>query len=464
MAEIPTCRKRAAAFGLLWSVLTAPASAEERANAVEAARRFDRGYLMAQQGSLEAAIREFEEAYALSPHPSVLYNLGQAYAASGRAAQAVLTLQKYLEQTDPKLDAERRAQAAALMDYQSQRVGRLALEVEPVGAEITLDGAVLGSAPLADSLPITAGVHGLTVTAPGHLPRSLRVVITAKATLSERVKLAPTPRGNSITITCSVPDFTVRANGVPLATLERGGSVPMPGEPRELRFERAGFLPSSVTLSGDSARPVDCGLGAIDPRAELIPLTVHAAPDVVVRVNGRVFQRGKLPTGRHAVTLRAPGLHPTEQLVEVERGRARPMTLTLHKPHASLLGDQAERRRLHRISAVVSAGIGVSGLVVAGVLYAINQRAYDDWKDEGTKLAERMSTVTNQVSAGEWNALIERENTLRARDQVALGSAVAGGAFFAAGAVLWLTAPNSPTRGVTIQVGRAPWVGYSGRF
>src|SRR5687768_9059850 len=87
----------------LAALLAAPSAlAQEKSDPNEAARHFDRGYLLAQQGSLEAAIAEFKQAHALSPHPSVLYNLGQAYAASGRAVEAVQTLRKYLEQADPK--------------------------------------------------------------------------------------------------------------------------------------------------------------------------------------------------------------------------------------------------------------------------------------------------------------------------------------------------------------------------
>ena len=106
-----------------------PLAAQQRSDASEAARHFDRGYLLAQQGNLEAAIAEFEQAHALSPHPSVLYNLGQAYAASGRAVEAVQTLRTYLEQADAALDAERRAQAAAIVDYQAQRIGTLELDI-----------------------------------------------------------------------------------------------------------------------------------------------------------------------------------------------------------------------------------------------------------------------------------------------------------------------------------------------
>src|SRR5689334_19745800 len=63
---------------------------------VDTARaHFERGYALAQQGAFEPAVAEFELAYAASPHFSVLFNLGQAYGASGRAVQAERTLLRY---------------------------------------------------------------------------------------------------------------------------------------------------------------------------------------------------------------------------------------------------------------------------------------------------------------------------------------------------------------------------------
>ena len=92
MVEIRTSSNRQLRMLACVLCVAGAARAQEAPNPSEAARHFDRGYLLAQQGSLEAAIAEFKQAYALSPHPSVLYNLGQAYAASGRAVEAVQTL------------------------------------------------------------------------------------------------------------------------------------------------------------------------------------------------------------------------------------------------------------------------------------------------------------------------------------------------------------------------------------
>ena len=109
-------------------------------------------------------------------------------------------------------------------------------------------------------------------------------------------------------------------------------------------------------------------------------------------------------------------------------------------------------------------GVGVASLAGSGIVYAVNQGEYDTWRDEGRKLAERMNSDPASVSPGEWNQLLERENTLRNRDATALGLAVLGGALTITGAALWFTAPKPAESGVTLRVGDRTWLGYSGRF
>jgi tetratricopeptide (TPR) repeat protein len=442
---------------------TAPAGAAEGSQAGDAAQHFDRGYLLAQQGRLEAAISEFKRAYALSPHPSVLYNLGQAYAASGRAVQAVQTLREYLQQADVKHEAERRAQALATIDYQTQRIGTLELHVEPTGAELMLDGESLGSAPLKAPLPLSAGSHGLTVTHAGYMPRTVRVEIAGKANTAVRVTLEPSAGPTRLTVTCSVPDITVSGRGVASARLERGGELLVLTPTPELRFERPGFLPVVRAIPADTTDAIDCGLAALDPHAALVPVAIDAPRAIAIRVDGRPFRRGKLPLGRHLVALSGTGIEYTERWIEI--GQApRTFLVDAREPGATMAAERNSRRKLQLTLAVVTAATGAVSLGAAGAIYAFNQSAYSEWRDDGRLLASRMTTAPDQVSAGDWNRLLERENALRNRDAAALGLTVFGGIMLTSGAVLWLSAPRPATSAVTLRVGKVSWVGYSGDF
>lgn len=459
MAAIPTFRS-CCALALLQS-FSGVALAQERTDASEAARHFDRGYLLAQQGGLEAAIAEFKQAYALSPHPSVLYNLGQAYAASGRAVEAVQTLRKYLEQADPKLDAQRHAQATALVDYQGQRIGTLKLVIEPVGAELTLDGEPLGKAPLASPVQLSAGSHGLTVAHAGYTPRSVRVEIVGKTSTTTELRLEPSGAATRLTVTCNVPDVQVSGEGIPAQRLERGGELVVAVPPAQLHFARVGFVPVQRSVPADTALPIDCGLGALDQQAMLVPVRVEAPTAVAVNVNGQRFQQGKLPPGRHWLSLSGTGIEKTERLIDI--GKRGNVVVDAREPDDAMVAERGSRRKLQLTLALATSAAGVVSLGSAAAIYLINQGEYDDWRHQGNVLAQRMS-AGEPVAAGDWNQLLERENALRNRDAAALGLTVLGGALLTSGAVLWLTAPRLATSGVTLRVGKTSWVGYSTPF
>jgi hypothetical protein len=303
----------------------------------EASRHFDRGYLLAQQGSLEDAIEEFKLAYALQPHASVLYNLGQAYAASGRAVEAIAALERFLAET-PANDTQRRSHAASLIEYQGQRVGSLKLSVSPPGAAISLDGVALEPTAVAAPIRLTAGWHSLSINLEGYEPRVEGLQVVGKVSTSLSLVLTKKP-------------------------------------------------------------PTHAQVAAPSPPAEL--------------------------------------------------GRLREA--------------QQNRISVQRTSALVIGGVSLASLATAGILFLSNQRSYADWRRDSQRFADDLG-ASGMATPAELDRLLERENTLRNRDAWALGLAVFGGAMAASSAVLWLSLPQAEASGVTLQLGPAPRLSYSGRF
>lgn len=66
----------------------------------EARRAFNEGLELIAAGDYVGGIEKFEKAYALVPHPAVLYNIGRAYADAGLYAEAIETFEAYLA-TEP---------------------------------------------------------------------------------------------------------------------------------------------------------------------------------------------------------------------------------------------------------------------------------------------------------------------------------------------------------------------------
>lgn len=177
--------------GLVLCLCTNESRAQDAAT--QAKQNFERGLAHADRGEIDAAIEAFEAAYAASPHPTVLFNLGQAYSISGRPVEALRALRTYLEQAKP--DAARKAEAEQLVRFNEGRVGRVTLSVEPAEARLFIDGRAYGLASEVTTLELAAGTHVLRAEANGYRDATQEFVLRPWRGEEARIALAlePTP-------------------------------------------------------------------------------------------------------------------------------------------------------------------------------------------------------------------------------------------------------------------------------
>ncbi|MBS2018761.1 MAG: TonB-dependent receptor plug domain-containing protein, partial [Deltaproteobacteria bacterium] len=102
------------AFALLFH--TAPAVADAR---TEARAHFKKGMDSISAGKYDDGIAELQKAYALLPHPNVLYNIARAYAEAGDLDEAVKYFQRYIEGNPPDKD-----EAQQILDKLQARIKR----------------------------------------------------------------------------------------------------------------------------------------------------------------------------------------------------------------------------------------------------------------------------------------------------------------------------------------------------
>lgn len=114
------------AFSLAGVVTTSTrdARAEQSEARVLARAHFNRGVELARAGSYEAALAEFQQAYRISPHFSVLYNIGQAELALERTAAALDTLRRYLAEGGEQIEPARRAEVESTIATELERAGQ----------------------------------------------------------------------------------------------------------------------------------------------------------------------------------------------------------------------------------------------------------------------------------------------------------------------------------------------------
>jgi Tetratricopeptide repeat len=174
----------------------------------DARAHYARGLELGAQNGYEGALREFKQAYAISPQFAVLYNIGQAQIALGHPAEAIEALSQYLRDGGARIPPTRRTQVQVQIAVLRSRLpnpdlppeaeaaraagaaagaaageavaaatearspvagpGTLSVRCPTPGLKLVLDGSRVDPLASIRGLPVSVGVHRLALTTPGH--------------------------------------------------------------------------------------------------------------------------------------------------------------------------------------------------------------------------------------------------------------------------------------------------------
>jgi tetratricopeptide (TPR) repeat protein len=153
------------------------------------------------------AALEFEEAYRLWPAYAVLFNIGQVNAALGHSVEAVDAYEKYLKQGAAAVPASRVREVEAEIAKQLDRIGTVAVRTSPEGAEIRMDGRLLGTTPLGRPIRATVGRHTFDAILDGHgsQVREVDVVGRAERKLDLKLEAIPAPKAANAALPATAP-------------------------------------------------------------------------------------------------------------------------------------------------------------------------------------------------------------------------------------------------------------------
>jgi hypothetical protein len=155
----------------------APPAATSDAAKQEAARRFEHAVKLYEDADYTVALAEFERVYELMPDYRVLYNIGQVNIQLGRYARAFRTLKEYTARGRSEIPSDRRAAVAADLEQLSGRVARISVTVDQPGAEVSIDGTLVGKAPLVEPLVVDVGERTLRVSLAGYTPQTRSITL-----------------------------------------------------------------------------------------------------------------------------------------------------------------------------------------------------------------------------------------------------------------------------------------------
>jgi hypothetical protein len=190
-----------AAIALATLVAPAPARADDATSLQPAQEAYRHALELFDRGQHAAALDEFRRAYSLAPSFRILYNVGLCEAALGDVRAAIDAFVGYLRDGGEQIPAARREQVQAELTKLEKQLVSLEIELQQTGAELRVDGGLLGRGPLSQKLRLNPGRHNVEVRSPDGTLRTQSVTLgsgeTRALTFGEQpapmVESAPAP-------------------------------------------------------------------------------------------------------------------------------------------------------------------------------------------------------------------------------------------------------------------------------
>jgi hypothetical protein len=166
------------AAGLAGLLLLIPAIAVAAGESTEAEALIRQGVELRQQKKDERALPLFEKAYQLSRTPRTAGQLGLVQMAVGYFVDAERHLAEALASPDHPWVAKNLPTLKAQMEAVKSKIGELMVNGAPAGAEVVVNGKVVGKLPLPAPVRLDKGRAEIQVRAPGYVTAEDVVTIT----------------------------------------------------------------------------------------------------------------------------------------------------------------------------------------------------------------------------------------------------------------------------------------------
>ena len=213
-------RRSALAVGVALALATIAAPGVTHAgNRAEADRHFKAAQAAERAGDFRAAISEYQAAYDAAPHPTVLFNIGNAYERVGEARHAAEFFGRYLAED---ATAEDRAEVEARIGRLAARPSTVTITSDPPGAVVFVDGERRGEAPI--EVTLAGGDHQIYAAAGGRTTPARPVRVAYGEPL--RVDIDLRARQGWLTVDADVSGAEVLLDDVVIGLTPFSGAVP----------------------------------------------------------------------------------------------------------------------------------------------------------------------------------------------------------------------------------------------
>jgi PEGA domain len=453
---------------LCLTTITAAAAEPDAAAKADAAKRFDRGLKLFDEGDNAGALAEFKQVYSTLPNPVVLYNIGLVYAAMQRPVEAVDALKQVVGESSLSPGQHERAQST--LTDQEARIGRLSITTVPAGAHISIDNVDVATTPLSAPLRVAAGSHVVGAIAEGYALARKEVVVAgnADASLDFALLRAEATRDANLTVRSRISAAEVFVNGKSAGKTPLASSLSVPPGHINVELRRPGYTTVKQQVDLNEGATSDITLDpSIDSKA-LVTEGVFLALDVG-RKDADLFVDQehlgpytapvRLPKGPHRVRVEAAGFMPLERDLTLDGGKNNVLAEKLD-PTPETRAAHDSNVSLHRTWGWI--GIGAGALIAGGgaVFLGINTGTKSDARKElNTANAAAASKTTGPYcdtkngnnSPDECNAYTASKqsayDSAKNKDVIGFVGIGVGAAAIVTGVVVLLTGPGKDEYG-----------------
>ena len=357
---------------LCLTTITAAAAEPDAAAKADAAKRFDRGLTLFDEGDNAGALAEFKQVYSTMPNPVVLYNIGLVYAAMQRPVEAVDALKQVVGESSLSPGQHERAQST--LTDQEARIGRLSITTVPAGAHISIDNVDVATTPLSAPLRVAAGSHVVGAVAEGYALARKEVVVAgnADASLDFALLRAEATRDANLTVRSRISAAEVFVNGKSAGKTPLASSLSVPPGHINVELRRPGYTTAKQQVDLNEGATSDITLDpSIDTQAlategVFLALDVgRKAPELYVDQQdlGPYTAPVRLPKGPHRVRVEAAGFMPLERDLTLDGGKSNVLSEKL-EPTPDTRAAHDSNVSLHRTWGLI--GIGAGALIAGG--------------------------------------------------------------------------------------------------
>ena len=197
---------------------TSPPASDLEAKA-QAQALLGQGTKLYEEGDVAGALEKFQAAYAAYASPKLMFNIAQANRDLGRPVEALEAFGKFLAGA-PDASSDKLADARRSVAQLQKKLGRIQVDCDTVGAEVSVDNKIAGLAPL-DPIWTTPGLHQVTASHAGAVTAFAEADVKAGSVSTVAMRLRPLAAPVADSTPKAAPDFDLESASVQT----RAGSV-----------------------------------------------------------------------------------------------------------------------------------------------------------------------------------------------------------------------------------------------